>query len=372
MAFPILSFFTGGGFLDIGFEQAGFEILWTNENNPSFVTLYSAGMSAWRKSQKRTAKKARISNVRDVQELTPALIRQEAFRDTAPKRFGIIGGPPCPDFSNGGVHAGHNGELGKLTKTFVQLIGRLQPTFFLIENVAGLYHFHKHRAFLESQVSLLRNRFGYAVDYTLLNALTLGVPQHRERLFVIGCRKQIAARSVGRRLRAGDRNWFPWPEVEAYAGAPDLPWPERTQFGGKPAPPKGIPLELTVFPLLYGKNAPGKLPNGREHFIGYSPTFRERDEGDVTGKSFKRLHRYRFSPTVWYGNQEVHLHPSEPRRLSVREALRIQTVPDEYVLPAEEPLSSKFKLIGNAVPCLMARRVAEAIASFLAAADSRS
>jgi DNA (cytosine-5)-methyltransferase 1 len=369
---PVLSFFTGGGFLDIGFEQAGFAIVWTNENNPAFVKLYSAGMSAWRKSQKKRAKKARISDEGDVKELTPSIIKQHAFPDAVPKRFGIIGGPPCPDFSNGGVHAGHNGKLGKLTNTFVQLIGRLEPTFFLIENVAGLYHFHKHRAFLESQVGILRNRFGYAVDYTLLNALTLGVPQHRERLFVLGFRKQIAALGVGRRITPTDRNWFPWPEVKAYAGAAGLPWPYCTPYGQKPAPPEGIPLELTVFPLLYGKNAPGNLPNGKEHFRSYSPKFRERDEGDVTGKSFKRLHRYRFSPTVWYGNQEVHLHPSEPRRLSVREALRIQTVPDEYVLPIDASLSSKFKLIGNGVPCLMARRVAEAIVSFLALADSRS
>jgi DNA (cytosine-5)-methyltransferase 1 len=372
MGLPVLSFFTGGGFLDIGFEQSGFEIVWTNENNPTFVKLYSAGISTWRKSQKKGARKANISNEGDVKSLTPSVIRREAFLDAVPKLFGMIGGPPCPDFSNGGVHAGHNGKFGRLTKTFVQLIGRLQPTFFLIENVAGLYHFHKHRAFLESQVAILRNRFGYAVDYTLLNALTLGVPQHRERLFVLGFRKQIAARSVGRRIKPAEQDWFPWPEVKAYAGAGELPWPDCTPFKGKPVLPDGVPLELTVFPLLYGKNVPENLPNGKEHFNSYSPKFRERDEGDVTGKSFKRLHRYRFSPTVWYGNQEVHLHPSKPRRLSVREALRIQTVPDEYVLPTEESLSSKFKLIGNGVPCLMARRVAEAIASFLSLADSRN
>jgi DNA (cytosine-5)-methyltransferase 1 len=328
-------------------------------------------MSAWRKSQNKRARKACISNEGDVKDLTPAIIKREALADTAPMRFGIIGGPPCPDFSNGGVHAGHNGKLGKLTKTFVQLIGKLQPTFFLIENVAGLYHFHKHRAFLESQVAILRNGFGYAVDYRLLNSLTLGVPQHRERLFVLGFRKRIAARSIGRRIRREERHWFPWPEVEAFSKAEDLPWPERTPFGEKPARPEGIPLELTVFSRLYGENPPGKLPNGKEHFNSYSRKFQERDEGDVTGKSFKRLHRYRYSPTVWYGNQEVHLHPSKPRRLSVREALRIQTVPDEYVLPAEESLSAKFKLIGNGVPCLMARRVAEAIASFLTSADSK-
>jgi DNA (cytosine-5)-methyltransferase 1 len=369
MAIPILSFFTGGGFLDIGFEQAGFKVVWTNENNATFARLYSEGMSSWRTSQKIRAKKAFISNDDDVQTLSASAIKQEAFPRAVPTQFGVIGGPPCPDFSNGGVHAGHNGKLGKLTKTFVQLIGRLKPTFFLIENVAGLYRFHKHRDFLETQVKQLRDTFGYAVDYTLLNALTLGVPQNRERLFLVGFRKRIVERFLGRRVEKREREWFPWPEVEMYSKAPEILWPGAEPFGGKPKRPANVPLELTVYPLLYGANPPGKVANGKEYFNGYSAKFQERDEGDVTGKSFKRLHRYRFSPTVWYGNQEVHLHPSKPRRLSVREALRIQTVPDEYVLPAGESLSSKFKLIGNGVPCLMARRVAEAVLSFLSAAD---
>ena len=84
-------------------------------------------------------------------------------------------------------------------------------------------------------------------------------------------------------------------------------------------------------------------------------------EGDVSRKSFKRLHRFRFSPTAWYGNQEVHLHPWKARRLSVREALRIQSVPDEYVLPKEMSLSAKFKMICNGVPCIMARAVAQSV-----------
>jgi DNA (cytosine-5)-methyltransferase 1 len=85
----------------------------------------------------------------------------------------------------------------------------------------------------------------------------------------------------------------------------------------------------------------------------------------VARKSFKRLHRYRFSPTAWYGNQEVHLHPWKARRLSVREALRIQTVPDEYVLPDGGSLSAKFKMICNGVPCVMAFHLASALKSFL-------
>src|SRR5690606_28144652 len=89
------------------------------------------------------------------------------------------------------------------------------------------------------------------------------------------------------------------------------------------------------------------------------------DEGDVSGKSFKRLHRYRYSPTAWYGNNEVHIHPWKPRRLSVREALRIQTVPDEYILPVDFSLTDKFKMITNGVPCRLAEHLAQSIMTFL-------
>ena len=88
-------------------------------------------------------------------------------------------------------------------------------------------------------------------------------------------------------------------------------------------------------------------------------------EGDVKGKSFKRLHRWRYSPTAAYGNREVHLHPSERRRLTVREAMRIQSVPDAYALPVTMTLGKKFKAISNGVPVTLARVLAEQIASYL-------
>lgn len=370
MAVSVLSFFTGGGFLDIGFEQAGFKIVWTNDNNPAFVRMYAHGMSSWRKSQNRRPANARIANSNCVETLKASVIKREAFGRRQPEVFGVVGGPPCPDFSNGGNHAGHNGTNGRLSKTFFAIIARLKPHFFVIENVAGLARFRKHRAFLETQVAALRDRHGYAIDYRLLNALTLGVPQNRERVFVIGVRKQLATTALGRRPSMDELDWFPWPSVREYEEAPSLDWPEITPFGARPKKPKSIPLELTVYPALY-QNNPESIANGKDCFNAYSEKFQERAEGEVDGKSFKRLHRFRFSPTVWYGNQEVHLHPSKPRRLSVREALRIQTVPDEYALPDDETLSAKFKLVCNGVPCLMARHVAESLASFLGDAGVR-
>jgi DNA (cytosine-5)-methyltransferase 1 len=129
-----------------------------------------------------------------------------------------------------------------------------------------------------------------------------------------------------------------------------------------------VPLELTVYPILKGTGGfsrPEIAPNGNECFKPYSKKFLEVAEGDVSKKSYKRLHRYRYSPTACYGNNEVHLHPWEPRRLTVREALRIQTVPDEYTLPEDKPLTIKYKMIGNGVPCELAHAVAKSIASYL-------
>jgi DNA (cytosine-5)-methyltransferase 1 len=363
MAIPILSFFTGGGFFDLGFKQAGFPICWTNDNCPAFIAAYERGMSSWLSSLRGKTVKARIANDRSVCDLSARSVLKEAFGDSRPIHFGVIGGPPCPDFSNGGIHAGGNGSNGKLTSVFVDMICSLHPSFFVIENVPGLYRFHKHRAFLERKMSQLQER-GYAVDYKILNALELGVPQDRERLFVVGFKKPIAHRAVGRKL-AAETGWFPWPAIDAYCGAKRLAWPKTAPFGKKPAKPAEVPIELTVYPALLGNGNPEDIANGREFFNPHSGRFKEIPEGDVARKSFKRLHRYRFSPTAWYGNQEVHLHPWKARRLSVREALRIQSVPDEYILPEELSLSAKFKLICNGVPCVMAFHLATAVKSFL-------
>lgn len=88
-------------------------------------------------------------------------------------------------------------------------------------------------------------------------------------------------------------------------------------------------------------------------------------EGDVSGKSFKRLHRWRYSPTAAYGNNEVHLHPYKSRRLTASEALAIQSLPREFELPQDMTLSNMFKTIGNGVPFLMSEAIAKTIKDFL-------
>ena len=190
------------------------------------------------------------------------------------------------------------------------------------------------------------------------------MPQDRERLFVIGFKRALAQNAIGRKLSQGEYGWFKWPK-ETHKDAKRLPWPKTTPFGKIPSKPTKVPLELTVYSAFTSSGDPEKLVNGSEYFNPYSSKFKEISEGDVSRKSFKRLHRYRYSPTAWYGNQEVHLHPWKARRLSVRETLRIQSVPDEYILPENMSLSSKFKMICNGVPCILAFNLANAVQQFL-------
>ena len=365
MSVPLLSFFTGGGFLDLGFEQAGFDIVWTNEIDPAFAEMYKHGMSAWRKSVGSTRADFAISNRKSITDLRPDEVLEEGFGKCKPNIFGIIGGPPCKDFSVGGKNGGAEGQHGRLTQVFVDLICGIRPDFFLIENVPGLSKVKKHRGFLDSIVDQLEHpNIGYLTGQRILSSLEFGVPQDRDRLFLIGISSSLVERVMGMKPITGNESWFPWP-VPVYPGAKNSPWPGESPFGAEPPCPEGVPLELTVYPLLHSSPHPDSLNNGLEAFKPYSSKFWKIPEGNSTGKSFKRLHRYKYSPTAWYGNNEVHLHPWEPRRLSVREALRIQTVPDTYVLPEQFPLSSKFKMICNGVPCKLAKYTAESLLNFL-------
>jgi len=361
---PLLSFFTGGGFLDIGFEEVGFDIVWTNEANQVFAEMYEYGIAAWRRSTGACDSETRASSRASITDLRAEEVVGQAFEGRSPALFGLIGGPPCADFSRCGKQKGAAGYYGSLTQAFVDMVCDLQPSFFLMENVPALYRSKRHRSFYDKVIAQLEIAAGYITDSTILNALELGAPQDRERLFVLGIHHQLAKELLGSGPTPGSRGWFPWPEDRRYAGARELPWPTTSPFGEEPDRPKGIPIELTVYPLLGDRVE--QLPNGNEHFKPRSSKFWERAEGDTRHKSFKRLHRFRYSPTASYGNNEVHLHPWKPRRLSVREALRIQTVPGGYILPPEASLTAKFKLICNGVPCLMARRVAKSIADLMA------
>jgi DNA (cytosine-5)-methyltransferase 1 len=281
---------------------------------------------------------------------------------------GIIGGPPCPDFSIAGHNKGENGENGRLSKTYTELICSTHPDFFLFENVKGLYRTAKHREFFERMKKTFVDN-GYFLTEQLVNAIEYGVPQDRYRIILIGFSKECVKR-LNLPFEGDELKDFPWEKHKKYPKSvlESLPWPNKDTYeeNGFREKPDGIIDELTV-QYWWDKNDVENHPNGEMYFQprqGLSK-FQSFEEGDCKRKSGKRLHRWRYSPTAAYGNNEVHIHPYKSRRISVAESLAIQSLPKEFVIPPTVTLSNAFKTIGNGVPFLLAKGIAESIFDYI-------
>src|SRR5690606_33680347 len=295
---PILSFFSGGGFMDMGFEQAGFEVIWTNEFDEVFAKLHAAGVTSWRKS-KGNGIKAEIFNTKSIIEVKSKEIISEAFPNGKPEHFGMIGGPPCQDFSMNGSLKGFSGERGKLTIVYFDKILELKPTFFVMENVTGLTKRKDTKEFL--QTLLKRVEKEYYVDHEKLNSLNYGVPQHRERVFFVGIRKDCMSKKAIEQASFG--KWFPFPVNEKYHdSATKYNWGKQVPFGNKLKKPEDVPFELCVESCLVPQRDINSIPNANEFFNLYvdEKTLQAIEEGETNRPSFKRLHRFKYSPTTCY------------------------------------------------------------------------
>lgn len=168
-----ISLFSGGGGLDIGFEQAGFDILYaTDINHDCCETL--------KMNRGNTLNKNLTVVEADIHSLD---------LNTLPKNVDlIIGGPPCQSFSASGRRAGGAaGQLdqrGRLFKSYCRVVEYVKPKAFLFENVRGILGTNKGKDFENIKADF--EALGYKVDYRILDAEDYGAPQQRERLFIIG------------------------------------------------------------------------------------------------------------------------------------------------------------------------------------------
>lgn len=367
----IFSFFSGAGFLDLGFETQGhFDVVFVNEFHQAFndvyryarqnmdlpqpfyghhvedITLYLDG-----EHQDRLAALTAMVEESKEQELT-----------------GFIGGPPCPDFSVAGKNRGREGDNGRLSGTYAALICETLPDFFLFENVKGLYRTARHREFFEELKQQFRD-YGYCLTERLINALEYGAPQDRDRIILIGFHQDAVDR-LNLPVENGTLLAFPWDEHKIFNldEVKNLPWPNTEPYheGIMTQLPDGIIENLTV-QHWWNQNDVLNHPNANMYFQPRAGLhrFQTKDEGDVERKCYKRLHRWRYSPTAAYGNNEVHVHPYLPRRISAAEALAIQSLPAEFILPPDISLTDAFKTIGNGVPYVAARGIAETIYDYI-------
>jgi DNA (cytosine-5)-methyltransferase 1 len=367
----IFSFFAGSGFLDLGFETSGFNIVYVNEIFVPFMAAYRSSRENLKLEKPEygyhTGEEADVSKLTEeepAKQLRKLVQERQRFNNI----IGFIGGPPCPDFSIGGKNKGFLGDNGKLSESYIELICQHLPDFFLFENVKGLWKTKKHRLFYES-LKIKLQQAGYILTERLINAIEYGVAQDRDRIILIGFKKSLL-QDLGIDLELNFNLCFPWQKYILYPQEQvfKYPWRKCDPFleGSITPCPNDIPIELTV-EHWFRKNNVVNHPNAIHYFQPRAgmAKFATVDEGDDSKKSYKRLHRWRYSPTACYGNNEVHLHPYKIRRISVAEALAIQSLPANFVLPENMSLTNMFKTVGNGVPYLAAKAVAQSILDFL-------
>jgi DNA (cytosine-5)-methyltransferase 1 len=349
----IYTFFSGAGFLDLAFEtNENFKVVLANEFNSEFARSYCYA----RKQMGIKHVEPIIGSAEEFLSGEKAKILSARILKSkiAGRKVIFVAGPPCPDFSIAGKNKGSGGENGRLTRVYFDMILKFRPDAFVFENVKGLYRTKLHRNFFDTMKGRIHNQYG-ATDEKLMNALWFGAPQDRDRIILIGVkgRKKISVSWESQfKFSKDDIDKITWPEADEYAENSNRKCP------------KGVPVELTV-QYWFDNNNVNKHTNSIDYFKPRQglKKFKVIKEGDDSKKSYKRLHRWRYSPTVAYGNNEVHLHPYKSRRITVSEALSLQGLPETFSLPPDVTLTDKFKMIGNGVPFQMGKAIASYVSS---------
>lgn len=328
----VVSFFAGCGGLDLGFEQANFNVVWANEFEPSVRATYL-----------RNHPHTKFV-FGDICEINP---------DDVPDCDGFIGGPPCQSWSVAGRQKGLEDERGQLFLKYIEMISAKCPKFFLIENVKGLLD-PKFSDVFDDFLKRL-DKAGYDVQWKLLDAVDFGVPQNRGRVFIIGFRKDLRVQYE-----------FPLPDLEQVTLEQAI-----GDIAEQPVPYSG---EDTLLVNSVRSN----------HDVLNSPF------GSFYNRGNRRRDWNRPSFTIHATSDNIPLHPSSPkmtyicyenwsfnrnkieeyRRLSVRECARIQSFPDDFVFEGTN-IKDMYKMIGNAVPPKMAKILAESISAALSKAQNK-
>ena len=326
MNYNIASFFSGAGGLDMGFHAAGFEIIWANEFDKKITPTL-------RHNFPQTIVDDR--NLFDVPS-----------SDVPDDIIGIVGGPPCQSWSVAGTGKGLGDTRGQVFLEYIKMIRDKKPLFFLAENVAGMLS-SRHKESLDFIIEEF-NQLGYEFTYKLLNVKEYGVPQDRKRVIFVGYDKRL-----------GKTFTFPEP----------IPKPDRKVLRDaiwdlKDSAMPALPKNKTNGDSLVIKN--------HEYMTGgFSTIFMSRNRVRSWDEP---------SFTVQAGGRHAPIHPQAPkmvkietnkqefvrgkenlyRRISVREAARIQTFPDSFEFIYTD-VADGYKMIGNAVPVKFAEAIARQI-----------
>jgi DNA (cytosine-5)-methyltransferase 1 len=305
--------------MDNGFRRERFRVILACDNFDPAVRSYNFN------AKRRTAR------VVDLNTTTPDMIIKFIENRSSPVRpEGVLGGPPCQGFSRGNAQADPQDPRNLLPFRYAEILASLNRRyalkFFVFENVLGLTN-PRHVARYRAICRAFQNA-GFNLFQGELDAQDFGVAQLRRRLFVVGLNREL----------------FPHTEFQFPSGSRDRVT-VREVIAGLP-PPTFFKQDLTPSEIAFHPNHWTMQPKS-EKLRGASPT---------DGRSFRRLSWDEVSPTVAYGNREIHVHPDGGRRLSVFEAMLLQGFPRSYRLSGN--FSQQITQVSNAVPPPLAQALA--------------
>lgn len=336
--------------MDVGFERAGYHVVFANELNRDAADTYAANWPD-------------VMRHGDITDLL-ATVRRLRSIDL------VFGGPPCQGFSVAGKMDPHD-PRSKLLWTFLDVVEAIQPRAFVAENVKALGTLEKWSS-VRAQFLERAEILGYSTAYAVLAANEFGVPQKRERVFFVGIRGAMLDSSLLHHALA------------PYRVAPPSLASVLRSLGrcGTEGNPSTCNAKITIAssPVLRKSPYAGMLFNGLGRPLdlnGVSSTLPASMGGNKTPIVDDALlwgetkHDWvkSYHEALCQGNPSLAFDatPKHLRRITLREAAKIQTFPDTHAFRGSK--SSIYKQIGNAVPCALAERVARALGDIL---DGRS
>lgn len=367
----IIDLFAGCGGMSLGFRMAGFASVAASE-----IDLW-AGDTYQQNHPLTRLIRGDIRDVNDWDNQLPA--------DFNGSIDGIVGGPPCQGFSLSGNRDPHD-PRNSLFMDFVKCVRHFRPKFFLMENVPGLLSMKTSQD--KSVIHIIISEFstaGYKSSFSVLNAAQYGAPQLRERVFLIGVRQDFPYNKT---------QIFPRPTFNphdyvtvdmAVSDLPPIGSGEGSEFQDYATDPKNIYQRwaregskgvynhvamrhtqrlIERFKIIQHGQSVADVPHEHSALKRGNPSVKS---GKVYSQNNMRVFGDAPAPTVAASFQSNFIHPHLNRNFTAREAARLQSFPDTYIFKGKrttmswEKHLSQYQQIGNAVPPLLAKSIANNI-----------
>jgi len=356
-----IDLFSGAGGLSEGFIMAGFHVAASVEKNKFAAETQRYNHARWKQYQTKIVN----DDLRNTAEVI-AKLRAEGIEAVDV----VVGGPPCQGFSRANMRTrNRDNPDNKLFHQFVSIVDAYKPKVIVLENVADLATFEDGEV-ADAIISAFR-RIGYAVDMAMLNTVNFGVPQKRKRVFFIGTRNKIPIEFPNSEITDPTKFISVW---EAISDLPHLEngntldkMPYRTNAGLTDYQRKMRRKGTTqVLNNMVTRNS--NLVIKRYAFIPQGGNWLNiPDELMDNYTNKKRCHQWIYrrlpenEPAVAITNfrKNMLIHPREDRGLSVREAARFQSFPDDFIFFGG--IGQQQQQVANAVPPLLAKAVAKSV-----------